>query len=136
MAAGDRKPDRDDEFSSGAPSRNAGGRHPRGWFLLTGAFFVALPAPVLRLGEVTGVFHLDVPVYVEAIIFGVAIFAAATLLTWAAEVAETEVSAGLALVVLALIAVLPEYAVDLVFAIRAPHVEMCTDIAALLPPGL
>ena len=44
-------------------------------------------------------------------------------------------SAGLALVVLALIAVLPEYAVDLVFAIRAPHVEQCTDIAALLPVG-
>jgi cation:H+ antiporter len=46
--------------------------------------------------------------------------AAATLLTWASEVAETEVSATLALVVLALIAVLPEYAVDLYFAWTAP----------------
>ena len=113
----------------------AGGRHAREWFLLTGAFLVTLPAPVLRLADVTGAFHLDVPVYVEAFIFGIAIFAAATLLTWAAEVAETEVSAGLALVVLALIAVLPEYAVDLVFAIRAPHVLECKDIVELLPPG-
>ena len=135
MAAGDREPDRDDEVSSVARNRNAGGRHAREWFLLAGAFIVALPAPVIRIGDITGVFHLGVPVYVEAIIFGVAIFSAATLLTWAAEVAETEVSAGLALVVLALIAVLPEYAVDLVFAIRAPHVEQCTDIAALLPVG-
>ena len=135
MAAGDRKPDRNNEVSSVARNRNAGGRHAREWFLLAGAFIVALPAPVIRIGDITGVFHLGVPVYVEAIIFGVAIFSAATLLTWAAEVAETEVSAGLALVVLALIAVLPEYAVDLVFAIRAPHVEQCTDIAALLPVG-
>jgi len=135
MAAGDRKPDRDDETSSVAPSKDVGGRDARGWFLLGGAFLVTLPAPVLRLGDVSGVFQPDLPVYVEALIFGVAIFAAATLLTWASEVAETEISAGLALVVLALIAVLPEYAVDLVFAIRAPHVEQCTDIAALLPPG-
>ncbi len=135
MAAGDREPDRSDEISSVAPNGKASGPHVREWFLLAGAFIVALPAPVLRLGEITGVFHLGVPVYVEAIIFGLAIFSAATLLTWAAEVAETEVSAGLALVVLALIAVLPEYAVDLVFAIRAPHVEQCTDIAALLPAG-
>ena len=135
MAAGDRKPDRNDEVSSAARNRKASGRHVREWYLLAGASIVALAAPVLRIGDVTGVFHLGVPVYVEAIIFGVAIFSAATLLTWAAEVAETEVSAGLALVVLALIAVLPEYAVDLVFAIRAPHVEQCTDIAALLPVG-
>ncbi|MCH7484864.1 MAG: hypothetical protein IIA90_06920 [Chloroflexi bacterium] len=135
MAAGDREPDRNDEVSFVAPSRKAGGRHVREWFLLAGAVIVALPAPVLRLADVTGIFHLDVPVYVEAIIFGVAIFSAATLLTWAAEVAETEVSAGLALVVLALIAVLPEYAVDLVFAIRAPHVLECKDIVELLPPG-
>ncbi len=135
MAAGDRKPDRYDEISSVAPSGEAGGRHAREWLLLAAAAMAALPAPILRVGEITGTYHLNVPVYVEALIFGVAIFAAATLLTWASEVAETEISAGLALVVLALIAVLPEYAVDLVFAIRAPHVEECIDIAANLPAG-
>ncbi|HEY5640150.1 MAG TPA: sodium:proton exchanger, partial [Dehalococcoidia bacterium] len=131
MAAGEREHDLGDDVSSLAPN----GLFSREWFLLAAAFLAALPAPVLRLGEVTGAFHPDVPVWVEAVIFGIAIFAAATLLTWASEVAETEVSAGLALVVLALIAVLPEYAVDLVFAIRAPHVEECIDVAAQLPAG-
>ena len=134
MAAGDRKPDRDDEISSVAPSGEAGGRHAREWLLLAAAAMSALPAPILRVGEITGTYHLNVPVYVEALIFGVAIFAAATLLTWASEVAETEISAGLALVLLALIAVLPEYAVDLVFAIRAPHVPDCSDLVNGLPP--
>jgi cation:H+ antiporter len=41
------------------------------------------------------------------------------MLSWAAEVAQLDVSAGLAIAVLAFIAVLPEYAVDLVFAHKA-----------------
>ena len=68
----------------------------------------------------THAFEPDLAPLVESLIFGVSIFAAATLLTWASEVAETEMSAGLALVILALIAVLPEYAVDLYFAWTAP----------------
>jgi cation:H+ antiporter len=91
----------------------------REWLLLALATLAALPAPVLRLADITNLWNWHVPHLVEAAIFGVAIFAAATLLTWASEVAETEISAGLALVVLALIAVLPEYAVDLYFAITA-----------------
>jgi len=92
----------------------------RQWGVIALAGAAALPAPVLRLLEVTGAAHPDIPNAVEALIFGLGIFAAATLLTWASEVAETEVSAGLALVALALIAVLPEYAVDLYFAWTAP----------------
>ena len=53
---------------------------------------------------------------VEALLFGLAIVGAAFLLSWAAEVAQLDISAGLAIAVLALIAVLPEYAVDFVFA--------------------
>ena len=41
---------------------------------------------------------------------------AAFILSWAAEAAQLDISAGLAIAVLALIAVLPEYAVDFVFA--------------------
>jgi cation:H+ antiporter len=55
----------------------------------------------------------------EALLFGLAIVGAAFLLSWAAEVAQLDVSAGLAIAILALIAVLPEYAVDLVFAFKA-----------------
>ena len=53
---------------------------------------------------------------ISALLFGLAIVGAAFLLSWAAEVAQLDISAGLALAVLALIAVLPEYAVDFVFA--------------------
>lgn len=50
---------------------------------------------------------------------GVAILGAAFMLSWAAELFQLEVSQALALALLALIAVLPEYAVDAVFAYQA-----------------
>ena len=56
---------------------------------------------------------------VQALVFGGAVLGAAFLLSWAAEVAQLEVSQAFALAVLALIAILPEYAVDLYFAWRA-----------------
>src|SRR5207244_2290256 len=92
----------------------------RQWAIIAATAAAAAPAPVLRLLEVPGIAHPDIPNVIEALIFGLGVFAAATLLTWASEVAETEVSAGLALVALALIAVLPEYAVDIYFAWTAP----------------
>ena len=52
-------------------------------------------------------------------VFGLAILGSAFLLAWAAEVLQLDVSQGLALTVLALIAVLPEYAVDFTFAWKA-----------------
>lgn len=55
----------------------------------------------------------------ETATYGVAILAAAFLLSWAAEVAQLDISQTLAIAVLALIAVMPEYAVDLVLAFRA-----------------
>jgi cation:H+ antiporter len=54
-----------------------------------------------------------------AVVYGVAVVGAAFLLAWGAEVLQLDVSAGLALAVLALIAVLPEYAVDFVFTWKA-----------------
>src|SRR3972149_348751 len=92
----------------------------RHWGLIALAVLAALPAPVLRLLEVTDLAHVDLGNVGQAILFGPAIAAAATPLTRASEVAETDISATLALVVLALIAVLPEYAVDLYFAWTAP----------------
>jgi cation:H+ antiporter len=80
---------------------------------------------VLRLLEVTGAAHPDLGNVGSSLLFGLAIMAAATLLIWASDVAETEISATLALVLLALIAVLPEYAVDLFFAWTAPDVPEC-----------
>jgi cation:H+ antiporter len=103
-----------------APDISAPTNYTRHWALILLVTAIASPAPLLRLAHVTGVWDPHLEPLVESLIFGVGIFAAATLLTWASEVAETEMSAGLALVILALIAVLPEYAVDLYFAWTAP----------------
>jgi len=70
----------------------------------------AVPAVVLRL---TGL-HPAPPVALA--VFGLGVVAASFVLAWAAEAAEVDISGGLAIAVLALIAVLPEYAVDLYFA--------------------
>lgn len=67
---------------------------------------------------------------VTMLIFGAAVVAASFLLAWAAEAAQIDVSGGLAIAVLALIAVLPEYAVDLYYAYTAGHVHEYTQYAA------
>jgi cation:H+ antiporter len=55
----------------------------------------------------------------EALSSGISIFGAAFLLSWAAELAQLDIPQALALAFLALIAVLPEYAVDVYFAWQA-----------------
>jgi cation:H+ antiporter len=93
---------------------------------VTGA--VMLPGVILRL------FPADLPHSLQAFIFGLAIVGAAFLLSWAAEVAQLDISAGLAIAVLAFIAVLPEYAVDMVFTIKAGNAV--TEFgSACNPPG-
>ena len=57
----------------------------------------------------------------EALFAGLSIFGAAFLLSWGAELAELELSQALALAFLALMAVLPEYAVDMYLAWKAAH---------------
>jgi cation:H+ antiporter len=76
---------------------------------------LVLPVPwlVVRFGGLA-----TTPPFV-AVLTGLAILGAAFLLSWAAELLQIEVSQALALAVLALIAVLPEYAVDAVFAYEA-----------------
>src|SRR5215218_2214437 len=80
---------------------------------LAGSVAATLPGLVARLGGA------DLPDVVAPILFGFAILGSAFLLAWAAEVMQLDVSQGLALAVLALIAVLPEYAVDFTFAYKA-----------------
>ncbi|MEM1593423.1 MAG: sodium:calcium antiporter [Archaeoglobaceae archaeon] len=62
------------------------------------------------------------PPYFEALLAGVAVVSAAFLLSWAAETAEKDLPRSLSLAVVALLAVLPEYAVDLYFAWMAGKV--------------
>jgi cation:H+ antiporter len=85
--------------------------------LLRPTFLLALLGPVPGVALRLELIH--VPLVWETTLFGVAILGAAFLLAWAAEVAQLDISQTLAIAVLALIAVLPEYAVDLVLAYRA-----------------
>jgi cation:H+ antiporter len=78
-----------------------------------GAVVATLPGLLARLSG-AGLNEIVAPV-----LFGLAILGSAFLLAWAAEVLQLDVSQGLALTVLALIAVLPEYAVDFTFAWKA-----------------
>ena len=74
------------------------------------AALATVPGVYLRLSHT----HVSDPA--DAVLYGLAIVGAAFVLAWAAEVAQLDISAGAAIAVLAFIAVLPEYAVDLVFA--------------------
>ncbi len=87
--------------------------HPgRQRLALSLAVAATVPGILFRLADL----HVSDPLL--AVIYGLSIVGAAFLLSWAAEVAQLDISAGLAIAVLAFIAVLPEYAVDLVFAIK------------------
>jgi cation:H+ antiporter len=53
--------------------------------------------------------------------FGAAIAASSVLLTWASDSARVDISGGIAIAMLAFVAVLPEYAVDVFFSYTAGH---------------
>ena len=71
---------------------------------------VGVPAFIIRFSGI----ELDPPI--AALLLGIGIVGGAFLLSWAAEVAQFDVSASLAIAVLALIAVLPEYTIEAVLA--------------------
>ncbi len=89
---------------------------------LTASF--ALPAIVLRM---TGI---EPSPALTVLVFGAGVVAAAVLLSWAAEAAQVDISGSLAIAILALIAVLPEYAVDLYFSFTAGGDSTYTQFAA------
>lgn len=85
------------------------------WLLLLSAVALCVP------GFWMGLTHLHASPVAGSLIFGAAVFGAAFLLSWAAEAAQIDISESLAIAILALIAVLPEYAVDFVFTWKAAH---------------
>lgn len=100
--------------------------------LLCLAVIAAAPALVLR-----GVLHAHVDEAAGAVlwqggsmggpmaslVFGIAVLAAAFLISWAAELLQMDVSQNLAMAVVALLAVMPEYSVDMYLAFTAATVE-------------
>ncbi|MFB3819267.1 MAG: sodium:calcium antiporter [Candidatus Methylomirabilales bacterium] len=84
----------------------AGKRQATQWLWMGLAVGGIAPGLLLRLG----LFGTSDPL--AALIYGAAVVASAFLLSWAAEAAQVDFSQGLALALLALIAILPEYVVD------------------------
>jgi cation:H+ antiporter len=80
------------------------------WIYLLLAVTAAIPGLWMRL---TGT---HVSAVFDALIAGIAILGAGFMLSWGVEAAEEHVSRGLSLAVLALITVLPEFAVDFYYA--------------------
>jgi cation:H+ antiporter len=95
------------------PAHDDAPANPRGWLFVAGAFALMLPGVAIVLG---GIPATDP---VKALAYGIAIVGAAFLLSWAAEVVQLDFSQGLALALLALIAILPEYVVDATYAYLA-----------------
>lgn len=77
------------------------------------AVLAALPAMLVRVGALT------VPVEVATLFYGFGIVGASFAMAWGAEAAEHDIPRALALTVVALLAVFPEYAVDIIFAFKA-----------------
>lgn len=85
----------------------------KAWFPFIIAVIVTIPGVAVTLAGI----HLTAP---AAVFFsGLAILGASFLLLWACDAAQADISQALALAVVALVAVLPEYAVDMYFTWQA-----------------
>jgi cation:H+ antiporter len=80
------------------------------WLWIGSSMLLCLQWILIHLAGIHPAPHL------QALSSGVAIFGAAFMLSWAAELAQKDIPQALAIALLALIAVLPEYAVDMYFA--------------------
>ncbi len=85
------------------------------YVILVLMFVMALP------GCICGMLGVHLAPLVGSLLFGMAIFAGAFILSWAAEAVQIDISESLAVAILALLAVLPEYAVDFVFTWKSAH---------------
>ena len=83
------------------------------WTLLILAVLAGIPSLVFRLGGI------ELDTYPEVAISGLAILSAAFLISSGAEASQHDIPAALSVALVAFIAVLPEYAVDLLLAYEA-----------------
>jgi len=95
--------------------------HPRLTVSSGNYIFLALSFAAALPGFYLGITDTHIAPVPGAIVFGLAVFGAAFILSWAAEAAQMEISEALAVAILALVAVLPEYAVDFVFTWKSAH---------------
>ena len=105
-------------------------KYTSSWLLLVVFSCLGIPSFILVIAGL----HID-PI-VAAFIFGLGIVGGAFLISWAAEAAQVDVSASFAIAVLALIAILPEYAVETVLAWEAGQSYIvATDLGQTFSAG-
>lgn len=85
------------------------------WVMMIMTFAITIP------GVYCGITNTHLSPAMGVVLFGIAIFGGAFILSWAAEAIQVDISESLAVAILALLAVLPEYAVDFVFTWKAAH---------------
>lgn len=83
--------------------------------------YLALAVLCTVPGLYLGLSHAEISPVAGSLVFGFAIFSSAFILSWAAEAIQIDISESLAVAILALIAVLPEYAIDFVFTWNSAH---------------
>src|SRR5579859_7481026 len=88
------------------------------------AILAAVPAALINLNA------LHPSVEIATLAYGLAIVGASFAVAWGAEAAEHDIPRALALTAVALLAVFPEYAVDIVFAFKAGQDPQFTPYAA------
>ncbi len=82
-------------------------------------FPIVLAALVSCPGVVVALAHVELSAPLTAFVAGLSILTAAFILVWACDAAQADVSQSLALAVVAVVAVLPEYVVDMYFTWQA-----------------
>src|SRR5438045_9178484 len=82
-------------------------------FAVALAVLAAVPAAFVHFA------HPNLPVEIATLLYGLAIVGASFAMAWGAEASEHDIPRALALTVVALLAVFPEYAVDIIFAVKA-----------------
>ncbi len=97
------------------------------WTLLIVGVLLGLPALIFRIGGI------HVSTELEVTIFGLGILSAAFLISTGAEAAQHDIPAALSVALIAFIAVLPEYAVDLLLAFEAGGEDLALCGAAGQP---
>lgn len=95
----------------------------RGWLWIGLAVASLVPALALRLSDTT------LGSVSSVLIFGLGIVGGAFLLSWASEVAELDIPRSLSISLLAIIAVLPEYAIDVYLAWSAADIPENVQLA-------
>src|SRR5690242_2309764 len=90
---------RDADLEGKAVTLTTAGRRPPGQ--LVAALLVAVPGFLFGAATYLGLPHAEMPPPLAAVVYGVAIIGAAFTLSWGAEAAQVDISAGFAIALLA-----------------------------------